>query len=873
MPDSSVDLESVRPPKWPLKILRFFVRKQYLEEIEGDMEEVFSDNLSRLSVRKARRLYALEALKLLRPILLKDFAGIQIHSQQAMYANYFKISLRGLMKNPLNSFINVFGLSAAIGICIFAYAFARWTYSTDQFHKYKNEVYLVTFHADRDGTSQQYGTTPAPLGEMLRQDIPQISKVCRVEDGNVVVKHKADVFHERIRYVDPEFLEMFTFPMKWGTAASLSDVNSVIISEDVSIKYFGDANPVGLPILIKFDKDRSKEFKITGVAAEFPKARSITFNFLINFDNLRTGKPAFDLQDWKAVVNATLIQVSNPADTLLIQRAMAKYRAIQNKAAKEEWAITSFSFLPLATLHEQSDNIRDDISRSSSSNYKTIAYLLGISLLLLALACFNYINIAISTAAKRLKEIGVRKSIGANRKVVIVQFLTENMVITSFAMLIGLLLAAAFFIPAFEYMWSFSMDFKLTDGTLWLFLPAIMLFTTIASGIYPSVYISRFQVAGILRGSVKFGKKNPVTKVFLTLQLIICCIFITTSVMFTQNSLFMAKRPWGYDQFGAIYAVVPDQQSYDQLSTEMLGVRNVIAMSGSRHHLGKTHEPTVIHFPDREYEVDQLAVSPTYFETMGLQLREGRVFNDHKGSDRQAVVINELLAENMKWGQPVGERFRIDSTQYEVVGVLKDFHSYNFGRAQRPVIFKVAAEEEYQYLSIRVTEGTGIESYKALQDKWAQLFPEMPFEGGLQEDVWGFYFEEIKIHGRVWKTIAFLAVSLAALGLYGLISLNVEGRVREFSIRKVLGANLKNLTGNVMSQYVILFSVALIVGAPAGHILGSRLIHAAYAYHIPVDYTAVVLSTVTIIAVLLFTVATQVRRVLTSNPVDGLKIE
>src|SRR5687768_3521541 len=195
-----------------------------------------------------------------------------------MSRNYFKVALRGLMKSPLNSFINIFGLSIGISLCIFAYAFARWTYSTDQFHEHKNSVYLVTFFADREGTAQQYGLTPRPLGEMLRADFAHIEKVCRIEDRSVVVKYGEHIFHERVRYVDPEFLEMFTFPLKWGTPTSLADVNSIILSQAMSTKYFGDENPIGRDILIKFDQERSKAFKITGVAKDFPKARTISFN-------------------------------------------------------------------------------------------------------------------------------------------------------------------------------------------------------------------------------------------------------------------------------------------------------------------------------------------------------------------------------------------------------------------------------------------------------------------------------------------------------------------------------------------------------------------------------------------------------------------
>lgn len=863
----------INPPRWPLKVLRYFVRRDYLEEIEGDMEEVFRDNLTRGSLRRARWRYAVETTKLLRPILIHKLSGIQIHPQQAMFLNYFKISFRGLMKNPLNSFINVFGMAAAIGVCLFAYAFARWTYSTDQFHQFKDQVHLITFFAERDGTFQQYGTTPRPLGEILRQDIPQIKNVCRIDDRDVIVKHGPDVFHERVRYVDPAFLEMFTFPLKWGSASSLKDLNSIILSEDMSKKYFGDANPIGMIMLLKFDNERSKEFKVAGVAAEFPKARTISFNFLIHIDNLLTSHPDADFSDWKSFLAATFIQVENPADTLLVERALTNYKKIQNDAVTDEWAIASFGFQPLATLHEKSEHIRDDISRSSTSNYQTIVYLLFIASVLLVLACFNYINIAIVTAARRLKEIGVRKSIGANRKTVIIQFLSENLVITLFAMICGAALGAMFFIPAFEKLWSFSMDFQLGDPFLWIFLPAVMVITAFVSGIYPSLYISRFQAAGILRGSVKFGHRNPITKVFLCIQLILSCMFITGAGMFTQNNSYLAKRPWGYDQRETMYAVMPDNASFEQLSALMAREADVLSIAGSKHHVGREHAPVVAHFESRDYEVDMLSVDARYFETLGLPLKQGRVFIDHEGSDRNNIIVNELLVENMKWNDAIGKQLRIDSVDYHVIGVVRDFHSYSFGTPMRPVVFRLGGRSEMKYLTLKVKEGTEIATYKKLQDKWAELLPETPFAGGLQEDVWGFYFSTIRIYATVWKTIAFIAVALAALGLYGLISLNVEARFREFSIRKVMGAGTSSILKNIMNQYTIMFIVALAIGAPLGQYLMEMILVSSSTYHVPITFTAVVISCVMLVAILLVTVATQVKKVLGMNAVDGLKVE
>ncbi len=865
--------ENISPPRWPLGFLRLFIKKEYLEEIEGDMEELFYDNAEKVSVRKANLIYTWEILRLLRPILLKNLKTISTPTPIPMFRNYFKVSLRGFMKTPLSSFINIVGLSIAIGICVFVYGFAHWVYSTDQFHEHKNTVYLMTFLANRDGVLQVHGQTPRPLGEMLKQDFTHITDVCRVEDRSVVVKYNDNVFHERLRFTDPEFLTMLTFPLKWGDSGSLSDINSVILSEEMSVKYFGDENPVGESILIKFDDKNSKAFKVSGVAAEFPKSRTIGFNFLVNFENLRLADPGYDMQDWEAFVNATLIRVNDPADLKAIEMGMDKYKALQNKAVKEEWEIASFGFEQLATLHERSEEIKDDISRSSASNYKSIMFLSVVAVFLLALACFNYINIAIVTAAKRLKEIGVRKTIGATRRVVIVQFLTENVVMTFFALIVGVVLGATLFIPGFEQMWHFDMGFSLAVPGLWIYLLSILLLTAIASGIYPALYISRFEVAGILKGSVQFGKKNPITKTFLGIQLALALMFITTAVMFTQNSAYMAKRGWGYNQEAALYAQVPDGAAFEQLSAVMDQDPDVLLISGSRHHLGKSNTTAFIQMADRSYTVDQLSVDAKYFEAMGLTLAAGRTFRDLFETDKQTVIVNEEFVRSFNPGEGTGSVFRIDSVQYEVIGVVKDFHSYDFFKKVNPTIFKVADRGDFRYLSMRVRPGSENKTYKGLQANWAKLFPETPFQGGYQEDVWGSYFEEISIHATVWKVFGFMAVLLASLGLYGLMSLNIAGRAKEFSIRKVLGAGAKSIAGIIARQYVILFAVAVLLAAPTSYTLIKNLFDASYTYHMPVDFSGVVIAVALLVAVVLITVSTQVRKVLKSDPVNGLKQE
>ncbi|MEP1034280.1 ABC transporter permease [Ekhidna sp.] len=789
---------------------------------------------------------------------------------RTMLSNYFKTTLRSMMKNPLSSFINIFGLAVAIGACMVTYAFINFDMGIDRFHENKDEVFLSTYVVNREGKEVQYGNAPAPLAEMIRDDFSVIEKVSRVHDGNAVVKYGDNVFHESVRYVDPAFLEMFTFPLKWGATSSLNDMNSIILSEEMSQKYFGDENPVGQEIKVIVGNDLYKVFKVAGVAKEFPKSRIIDFSFLTNIENMKVLYPSFDFHSWKKQLNATFIQVKRPEDLATIKGKMEKYKRYQNEV-ESDWPISSFDFVSLHDLHLTSDQIKNDISYDASEEGRVaLPFIAGF---ILALACFNYLNIAIVSAAKRLKEIGMRKVIGASKRLIIFQFIAENLLLTFIAGIIGFILAVTIFLPWFAAFSDISSEFDLLDGNMWLTLFSILLFTGIASGVYPAFYISKFQVVKIFKGSVKFGKKNLATKIFLTAQLILTCVGIGFAVIFAQNTYYQENRGWGYGQKEVLYAEVQESSDLEKLKSEMVKEPGVISAAGSKHHLSKRYETTVVHLPNHQYEVHELAVGTNYLETLDVSLKEGRLFNKNQESDKKSLVVNETFVQNLALNQPIGMQVKIDSIPYQIVGVVEDFHFNNFYYELSPTIFTLADEEAHRFLTLKVTDQSKVASYKALLKTWSALFPEKPFNGGFQEDSWVGFYEELDTMQRFTRAIAIVFVLLASLGLYGLIQLNIKGRVREFSIRKTLGAAPGNLTKNVVNQYLIIFGIAIVLGIPAAHVMNTAMLEMMFEDPLPYGYLGSIISAVLLIFVLAAVIAAQVRKLSKANPVEGLKVE
>ncbi|MEQ9424872.1 MAG: FtsX-like permease family protein [Cyclobacteriaceae bacterium] len=851
------------------RLFEWFCKPSLFEELQGDMEEAFEENTSQFGLTTARNIYRKEVIKMIRPSVIRGIVPKRFN-HSILFKNYFKTSYRSMIKNPMTSFINVFGLAVALGICLVVYAFFEYDKSIDQFHENKNSVYLATFFVDRDGTEQQFGISPTPLGEMLKADFPQVTKSCRIEDRNVVMKYDDKVFHEEVRFVDPTFLEMFTFPLETGVKGSINEVNNIILSNEMAIKYFGDENPIGQNIQVIFGEGNSKSFAISGVAEVFPDNRTIDFDFLINFENFYQAVPEFNPNDWAHFIDANLIQVANAKDLATIQRGMDKYIEIQN-AIETDWAIKSFEFEPLANLHFASSNMRNSISFDGNEEARMGMPVIGI--IMLVLACFNYLNIAVVSASKRLKEIGLRKVIGANRALVAVQFLTENILVTAFALVVGILLAATLFMPWLQSFSGWVLSVDLVNPDMWIFLGSVVLITGIVSGIYPAVYISKFEAVKIFKGNVRFGKRNPLTQIFLGIQLVLTCAGITIAVLYSQNNDYQRQRSWGYNQQNALYTEVADEAAFTQLSDAMSQHSMVESLSGSVHHLGREISTAVIQLPGRKYEVRQLLVGANYLETHGVELLDGRNFVEKSANDKQAIIVNESLVKGLGLPDPIGEIFKIDSSRFEIIGVTKDFHIYSFSDLIRPTIFRVADEQDFQYLSFKVADGQQKQAYEALQTEWATLFPEIPFQGGYQEDVWDDYFQYLTVAEGFFRALAIIAVLLASLGLYGLITLNVAGRTKEFSIRKALGAGISNLSQSIGQRYVILFSISLLVGVPFSYWLGKASLEMLYAYPMPITTSGMLISLVMLLSVLLLVISTQVRKVITTSPVKGLRTE
>ncbi len=787
-----------------------------------------------------------------------------------MLRNYLTTALRNLRKNKLISFINIFGLSLALGCAITVFTFLEFAYTQDNFHEKRDKIYLVTNLVNRDGNPQQWGDSPAPIGPLLKEDYEQVTGMTRIDWRNCAMKYEDLVFTERVGFLDIDFFEMFDFPLKWGNYDNFNGETEIIISERVSEKYFGDENPVGRQVTMKFPRN-TLSFVIGGVFEQFPRNASFAVHIAAPFNQIKQADPDFKEDDWKDFIGATFIELRDTEDFPTIDEGMTKYVEIQNKA-DFEWPAESYPLEPLTTLSLRSEYISGDVSGGSDAAGNTVMFLLGVFMLLLA--SFNYINTSIASGARRLKEIGIRKVLGGIRRQLIFQFIAENMIMTIMALLVGVLWAAILFVPGFESLFSVGLDLDFTSSRIWLFFIGIALLTGIASGAYPAFYISSFKPIVIFRGRQKIGK-NRFTKIFLTFQFILSLLLISGGIAFSLNASFIAKRDWGYSQEQVIAVPLVDSKDYIPLKSEFSQIPDIVSIAGSGNHAGRNTPLAVIETGGQKKEVRRIDAGENYVDLMELRLKDGRLLNPLSAEDQQEnVVVNETFVDEFDIkDDPMQFTFRYDSALYNVVGVVHDFHYSHFYDKIQPLIMRVVPEEEYNYITVRTATGKSTAVFETLEEEWKGQFPDVPFLGFYQDEIWSWYFTGVKGHGQLLSAVAILSIILSCMGLFGLVSLNITFRIKEFSIRKVLGANTMNLTKVINRQFLVLLIIATILGVPLSFVAISGLMDTVYTYRMPDSPLPYVLATVLLFITSIATISSLILKVLRNSPADTLRSE
>jgi ABC-type antimicrobial peptide transport system permease subunit len=787
-----------------------------------------------------------------------------------MFKSYLTAGFRNAMRNGATSLINVLGLSVGVAIAITAFIFMDFMWHMDDFHTNRDRVYEVISEVREENRVALWGDSPKMLGPALSESNPAVEATARIKIGKASVRYKDIVFSEGVWFVDPEFEKILSFPIVSGNSGVLRDKNTVVISGSVAEKYFGDADPVGQTMGVKFADGSRHEFTV-GNVVRIPENSGMRFSILVSMAKLDEMEPE-SAQNWRVLVDATFVML-HPGHGIEELADLEKYIKQYNAASNNSF-IEGFQFTSLSVLSARSNEVAGAITFAADP--KGVWSMGAIALLLLLLACFNYMNVAVATVSTRLKEIGIRKVIGSRRKEIVQQFLTENIMICTFSIVAGTALSYVLLLPGINSLFPFEIPFALSSGnTVLLFFLGLITFTGLISGTYPALYVSSFKPITILRGREKFGQRGLFSRVLLTVQFVLAFTLIVGSFVFIDNAQFQKNKDWGYDHDRHMVVPVLNKTQYLALRDKVASNQSVESYAGSVNAVG--FDQNAVFVEDnlkKRFEAVEFMVGDGYMETMSFRLKEGRFFDKEIESDnRESVIVNEVFAERMNWKDPLNASFELDSTKYYVVGVVKDFHYRGFYNSMLPVMFRVAQDEDYRYLSARAKPGATVEVEHFMQQSWKEVAPDDPYKGFFQDSVFENFHSDNNANIKLLSFFSTTAILLACLGLFGLVSYNITRRMKEFSIRKVFGASVFQIFKLMNRDYVVILGVAFALGAPTGFFLINSLIQQIYPDPQAPNPAPFVIAVILMVVTVGITIGSQLTRVVKENPTGTLRIE
>ena len=861
------------PPKWADRFLKWYCHPELLEEIQGDVYEIFNRKAVE-SKRIANLQFIWNVFRFFRPKNIKkrkrNYATSTLSAD--MIKSYFITGLRNVTRNLVPSSINIVGLSIALACGVTIFLLIDSYYNRDTFHEKGDRLYLLMNKMKSGDAVENWARTPYLLGPSLKYDHSAIESIIRIQPDRLSVRHGDAVFSEPVWFVDQDFFNAFSYPLLHGPKSALADRNSIVLTEDMAIKYFGRTDVINEVLSIKFPNEKKITFKIGAVLRRIPDQSSMSINFLIPMqnweDHVDTGR---DIQ-WRTWAGSTFVLFREGHTPNELNLLVEKYKKIQHEA-NDKFQIEAVEWIPIDKVGERSYDIAYTLSWSNIP-----AAMIGLGVIatfLVLLACFNYMNVAVASVSTRLKEIGIRKVIGGGRKEIIQQFLIENMILCSFALIAGTAVAYLLLLPGFNALYPIHIPFEFSsNGMMFGFFGGILLLVALISGAYPALYVSSFSPVKILRGKEKFGSKSVLSKILLSIQFIISFTTVVACLVFINSSHYFEQKDWGYDHDHHIFVTVKNNEQYNALKDRVAQHKNVISYAGAESHIGYSDHFTTVNVQEEQVNVIRLEVGFNYLQTMNVRLRQGRFFDQTIASDRkESVIVNEAFVRKMGWKNPLNQSFEFDSIKWYVVGVAEDFHYKQFYYSVEPVMIHIGGEEKFRYLVVKTEAGALNEVSDFLKKSWASIAPDDPYEGLYQDEVFQQFFNSNRSNDRIMYFLSGVALILACMGLYGLVSYNLTRRLKEFSVRKVFGANLFQIFRLMNRDYVWIILVAFAIGAPLGFYMMGLMIKAAYPEHIPIGALPFVITLGVMILTVAITIATQLKRIAKENPTKTLRSE
>ncbi|MDO6434607.1 ABC transporter permease [Flavitalea sp. BT771] len=817
-----------------------------------------------------------------------------------MLANYIKIAWRNLIRNKAFSFINVFGMSAGLVCCMLLAIYLLYEFNYDSYHKNIKDFYQVATTVVTQHKEESWATTPAPMAPTLKKEFSEIEASTRLlpllfEDKTLIQYNKSDgvpvSFYETKGFLaDSSFFRMFTYDFIEGDANSaLNAPATVVISEDIARKIFGNAPALNKVVRINSGTNGDHDFTITGVFRPMSTASHIEGRFFLS---MMGGKVESFLQrqanDFASNnMFYTYVILKNGTDPDKLER---QFPAFIEKYASHDLKAMGFEkkqfLVPVRDIHLRSD-LAGNVSASTSTTY---LYILGsISLFTLLIACFNFMNLATARSTKRSAEVGVRKVLGAERKGLMIQFLGESVLMSFFAFLLAWGLSLIL-LPTFSAVTEKHLSLSLSHQLpLIIGFLVLSIMTGLLAGIYPAFYMASFRPVQVLKGKFKnsLGALS-LRKGLVIFQFVISVVLIISSLVIDDQMQFMRTKNLGFEKERQIILPLRSKSAknaYPYLKSEIAGNRQVISVGASRYYPGIINPADKLLYPEGQgvsaaKRIRMNFVDPGYLRTLDIKAAAGHIFSEEYMSDTSNhMILNESAIHSMGFATPekaVGKHiystYQGNSTEYTIVGVVKDFHFEDLHVPIAPYGFELYTDPTYNYFVVHAGPGNISNLIKFLAGVWQKADPSSPFEYSfLDEDFQKNYKAEVRL-SEIIRYFTIMAILISCLGLFGLASFSAEQRIREIGIRKVLGSSASGIVSLLSRDFLKLVFIASLIASPIAWFIMHKWLD-DFAFRTPIHWTVFLVTIALALAISMLTISFQAVRAALANPIKSLKSE
>ncbi|WP_293683515.1 MULTISPECIES: ABC transporter permease [unclassified Spirosoma] len=871
--------EPPQPPRWAQRLLAWYCRPSILEDLQGDLNEYFERNLTMKGPRKARWIYCLDVLKFFRPYTIRkpDFINLFIH--WIMLGSYLKTSRRSLVRNKLFSFINIVGLAVSMSVGLLVISFVADILAYDDFHEKRDRIYrVITTFKTPEQPPVDLASTSVKVGQRIRKSVPGIDALTILRNG---FGGDATVGETTVplggHWADASFFKVFTFPLLEGNpATALKDPYSLVLTEKTAKKLFGDVDPLGKTVRLD-----TLNYTVTGLMKDVPKLSHIQFEALASFS---TAEAQFTRKDpnfygwdniWQNYVYMVLPVQTKPESVL---QALNTFTKQENSGLVNRTVSVSLQPLKEASLGPKLHN-----AIGPTMVPIVIWVLSGLALVIILSACFNYTNLSIARSLRRSREVGVRKIIGALKSHVLGQFMAESVIIALMALIVsfGLFL---FLRTQFLALDPFINNLVSLEVSGWVILYYILLAILVGllAGFLPALFFSRIKPIQVLRdvSALKVFRRVTLRKTLIIIQYGLSLIFITTTLIgYAQYRSFLTFD-LGFTTDNILNINLKGNKGA-VLANELSQIPGVVEVSKSQliTSLGSMGGTTMKYKDSQDSAlVWHNMVDEHYLPIHKHKLLAGTNFTRHpkKGEEESEVIVNEQVIRrfNIAKRNPqkaLGEQVVVDKKKLTIVGVLKDFHYGTMEKQIEPVMFRYFTDQLGGYLNVKVATTDLPATMANIEEVWRKLDKIHPMEAKFYDDQIEEAYQQFAIMIKVIGFVAFLAICIAFLGLLGMVVFMTETRLKEISIRKVLGASEGGLVYLLSKSFLNLLLLAAFVALPATCLFFDQVVLVNFAYHQPIRVNELVISVLVVMLPAFLMIVSQTLNAARKNPAKVLK--